>query len=342
MRVIFYLPSKAINEATIYYTQLVERALRNSGFEVTKTESTNIPFNSKEDFIFVIRVRDYIQAKLKFKTTKIILWYQGITAEEYLMINNYTLKAKIIAKGYDILERYSLKTNYFSFFVSEAMKNFFERKHKLQIQDSYAIVPCYNKTLQKKYFNSELKYENSFVYAGTLFAWQCFEKTAKLYSLIEKKNKNASFIVLTKEKEEAIRILEKYEIKNYEIKFVGLDDLDFELSKYKYGFILRENDPINLVSTPTKMNTYLSVGLMPIYTKAIDSFEKNLQLDNYEVKFEVDSNLEEIADKILKHNELDINYLHYFNVCESNFKKYYDDDYNIELITNTLIKQCNR
>ncbi|MFH4294131.1 hypothetical protein WAJ58_23570, partial [Acinetobacter baumannii] len=59
------------------------------------------------------------------------------------------------------------------------------------------------------------------------------------------------------------------------IKYVSLENLDTELLKYKYGFLIRENHIVNNVATPTKMNSYLANGIIPIYLSFIDHFKVN-------------------------------------------------------------------
>ncbi|HCH8014075.1 TPA: hypothetical protein NJW72_003719, partial [Acinetobacter baumannii] len=112
-------------------------------------------------------------------------------------------------------------------------------------------------------------------YAGSLATWQCVDKTLELYSLIERVLPNASLTLLTKEKELAETMINNYKIKNYSIKYVSLENLDTELLKYKYGFLIRENHIVNNVATPTKMNSYLANGIIPIYSSFIDDFKVN-------------------------------------------------------------------
>lgn len=140
---------------------------------------------------------------------------------------------------------------------------------------------------------------------------------------------------MTKEQAEAKEILDQHQVLNYEVKFVKLDDLDKELSRYEYGFLLREEHIVNRVSTPTKMNSYLSVGLIPIYTDVIDSFEENLNLEPYAIKCKLEDKEESIVNKISKNRN--VNYQEYYKLCENNFIEYYDDSYNIERIKRTLI-----
>jgi len=177
----------------------------------------------------------------------------------------------------------------------------------------------------------------SFVYAGTLFSWQCFEDTVALYKEIERVNPKAKFYIYTREQEQASEILKQYDVQNYELLFVRLEQLDEELSQYEYGFLIREDHCINNVSTPTKMNSYLAVGLVPIYTNVIEDFEQHIDLKEYTFKFDFSFPKREIAQQIIAQSQVD--YRAYLSICEENFKGYYDDEYNEHQIINKLIKK---
>ena len=335
MKIFFYIPKKALNEATIYYTEIVERAFIMNGIEVVRTQDLNFDFNKREDYIFTIRVIDYLKASSRFFSHRIIIWFQGILAEEYGMLHDYNLKSKLVGFIFNKCEKYVLKKAFFCFFVSKAMIAFFEEKHQMKMKENHLVIPCYNKRLNKDLFQREKK-PFSFVYAGTLFSWQCFEDTVALYKEIELLNPSAKFYIYTREQEEALKILQQYDVQHYELLFVPLAQLDQELSQYQYGFLIRENHCINKVSTPTKMNSYLAVGLVPIYTNAIDDFEQNIDLKEYTFKFDFAYSKKEIAKRIVAQEP--VNYDAYLSICENNFKGYYDDVYNEQLITNTLVK----
>ena len=106
--------------------------------------------------------------------------------------------------------------------------------------------------------------------------WQCVEETICLYSKIEKKIPHSSLTILTKEIEVAQKLIKKYGVKKYNIKYVALDQLDDELRKYKYGFLIRNEHVVNKVATPTKMSSYLALGIIPIYTDTIEDFCEHL------------------------------------------------------------------
>lgn len=67
------------------------------------------------------------------------------------------------------------------------------------------------------------KYRNNlFCYAGSINKWQCVEETLRLYKKIEMINPNAKLLMLVKEKDKAMELIDKYQIENYELDFVQL------------------------------------------------------------------------------------------------------------------------
>lgn len=335
-RIIFYIPEKAINDATEYYVNLVKKAFMEKGVEVVVYNYDNFDLKTSHYF-FTIRVRDFIQIYKKKRSAKIIMWFQGLGPEEYLMLNDYSLKAYITAFIFNLVEKITIKKSYYNLFVSKKMEVYFRKKHSYN-KSNYSIIPCYNKKLVKKYFEAALKPQGSFVYAGSLYAWQCFDKTIALFKEIELKNSKVSLTILTQDIAQAHKEIKRHNIKSYSVAYVALQDLDRELSKFKYGFMLREDHIINNVATPTKMNSYLSVGLIPIYSDVIHSFTENLDLDPYEIKTKAHESLSQLAERIITHNATEIDYDAFYKTCLKNFSSYYNDDLNVNKIKNELVE----
>lgn len=334
MTIHFYLPKKALNDATIYYTDLIKRAFIEEKNNVVYQNENNFKIN-KTEYIFTIRVRDFINVFFRTRSKNIIHWSQGIGPEEYLQTNNYTIKAYVVSFLFSVVEFITLRKTMFNIFVSEAMKKHYERKYFKKI-DNYLVIPCYNKHLNKQFFDQKIKKNLSFVYAGSLDTWQCFGETIKLFKKINELENQATLTILTKQVEKAEAELKKHSVLNADAKYVLLENLDLELSKYQYGFLLREDHIINRVSTPTKMNSYLANGLIPIYTEVVDSFNKNIDLKKFEIKFKITDDFSEIAEQIVEQNNT-INYDQFFDVCEQNFNNYYDDEYNILLLKKKMV-----
>lgn len=333
----FYLPKNTINDATQYYSELIIRAIENMGHEV---KIYNKVFSAENDDVIVtIRPGDFNLIGRKNSKNKICNWFQGIGPEEYVMLHGRTIRSFIMKKYLESLENRALKKSSFSLFVSEAMKNHYEDKYNLTFKN-YCIIPCYNKKLKIKYIeNNPDRYLGlNFVYAGGLFAWQCIDKTLKTFKEIESIHPEATLTLLTKDTEQANKLIRKYSLKNVYLNYVTLDNLDQELSKYKYGFLLRENIIVNNVSTPTKMNSYISTGIIPIYTNVIESFEQNIFLGDFAVKVNTEDSPQVIADKILEHHLQNINIEKLKETFSNQFKEYYCDEKYINLLQTHIEK----
>lgn len=335
MKLICYIPNKATNDATSYFVSLIRESFKDHGIEsiVVNHKRFNLENN---DLVFTIRVRDYIAVYLKYRNSKHIFWSQGIGPEEYMMINQYSFKSRLIYQFYNLMEHRTLLSSNYIIMVSIAMKKHYENKHRFKINNS-CIIPCYNKALKKEYFDATLKRPDSYVFAGSLYTWQCFEETAQLYKKIESRNSNANLTILTKDIKKAEDLLKQIGVINFDVYYVELPQVDQELSKFKYGFLLRKDHIVNRVATPTKMNTYLSVGLIPIHTAVIDSFEKHLDLAHFQVKISRNDTSEQMVRKVLNHNLQKINYDAFYEICKENFTGYYDDEFNKNNLTQQVI-----
>ena len=269
--IVFFLPKQTMNEATIYYVDIVKEAFIKSGYTILQAEKISELRQHRK--IFVMSAKWCFLVKLYSPRAKIVTWFQGLGAEEALMTKNSILRKRL----WNCVEYFAMKFSWLNIYVSERMHKYYMDTYNIY-DKNFFIMPCFNKKLNINAFNVSGKYTcPSFVYAGGLDKWQCIEETLELYSLIEKENSNASLTILTREQEKAHLLVKNYGIKNYKISFVSLENLDDELKKYKYGFLIRQNHIVNNVSTPTKMNSYLANGVIPIYTDVICDFNKNFR-----------------------------------------------------------------
>lgn len=342
MKTFVYLPASAMNEATQYYTDLIIKSF--GSYQIVISQNPIV--DNDIDIIVTIRVGDQRQLKYKDKNKEYfyINWYQGIGPEEYELLYDYTLRAKLGKVYLTYFEKKSLKKTDLSLFVSEEMKFFYEKKYNLDLKDKALIIPCYNKHLDLKSFEVQKKYENfSFVYAGALYGWQCIDESLQVFKKVYEFDQSATLTLLTGQKEEAEALIEKYNLKNVSIGFVKLEELQDELKKYKYGFLLRKDDPINNVATPTKMNSYLAAGIIPIYTDVVNSFEENINLGDYSIKCNLEKNsLQEISNSIIEFNKKRIEIGKLKEVYSNNFDNYYNDDKYINMIKDKLSQVKNK
>jgi hypothetical protein len=130
--------------------------------------------------------------------------------------------------------------------------------------------------------------------------------------------------LLTEEIEKANNLLKEHNIKTANVKYVDLRDLNNELLKYKYGFLLRRDNIVNNVATPTKMNSYLACGLIPIFTDAITDYKDQIDLKDFSLIISSDLSVDEIAKKIIDFERSKKDY----SDLDIEIKKIFDEYYN--------------
>lgn len=328
MKIVIYIRDAEKNNAIIHYVDIISSEIsNNSNYQV---EFINyIRVINPNDIVLVISLQSYFRLLLKNPNQKIIFWFQGITPEE--VATSYSgLYSKLKVPVFSILEKIVLIKSKFNFFVSNSMLNHYQTKYKYN-KDNYMIMPCFNKAIAQNSFYYKHKYESaSFVYAGAVIKWQCLDETIHLFSLLKEKLKNATLTILTSNQQEVIPIIKKYNISAI-IKYVPLEELDKELAKYKYGFILRKDLKMNHVATPTKLNSYLANGVIPIYSDVIDDFN-NLFINKYfYIKINID-NLTEAVEDICIFEKKKIIVKDIFNEYSDIFNKYYNEtEYRIKI-----------
>lgn len=259
-----------LSAATSHYLEIIQTAIETCGHQVRITH--NIREIGTKNTVIVINARAFFEVWIRNPRRPIWCWFQGIIPEEVRLSLGNSIHARLRSKGWKILERFALKHAQVSFFVSEAMREHYQNKYHLHCEHYY-IMPCFNLYLDPLAVQYPGKYSNpSFVYAGGTDPWQCIEETLSLYKKIEDQLPNAHLTMLVSDKIIVECLISKYNIKNYTITFVNKEQLSQELQKYKYGFLLRKDHIINNVATPTKFNSYLAAGIIPIYTDAIHAF----------------------------------------------------------------------
>lgn len=276
---VIYIEPAELNDATSHYVDIIKKALTASNF--TYREVSNTSSIQDDEIVIVITIKTFFLTWLKNHKQRIYIWFQGVLPEENL-ISFHGLK-KYFKYAYNrILEKLALKYSEKIFFVSESM-----HKHYTDIygykENKHFIMPCFNQDLDVSCFTDSKYNHPTFVYAGSLASWQCVEKTLELFSLIKTEIPSSKLTLLTAEKDKAYELLNKYGIHDAEVKYVHYKDLNEELAKYKYGFLIREDIIVNNVATPTKMNSYMACGIIPIFSSVIGDFNEVFANIKYKV-----------------------------------------------------------
>lgn len=265
-----YIKKGELRDATDFYMKIIMKSIEKSGSSykiVYKLRDINF-----DDIVVTMTAYAWLKVKLFCHNKITINWYQGIPPEEmnFLVQNRY--KRIILQILLNISERIALKYCSLNIFVSNAMKQHFKEKYGYIKTNNY-IMPCMNQDIHKENFDDTHYCKPTFVYSGGMQKWQCFEKTVDYFLEIKKYIPNAEFTVLTAQMDIARNVLSKKGVEGI-VKYVKYDKMNSELSKYKYGFLIREDNIVNNVATPTKMSSYLACGVIPICSDVIKDFNK--------------------------------------------------------------------
>lgn len=295
----FYIPKNELNDATDFYVGIVRDALLSKKESVEYiTKASDI---EHEDVVFTITLFTFIKALLK-RPSKQIHWFQGITPEEIWLLNLPKWRKVIYSFFCKLFERIVLKKSHLNFFVSKSMVEHYRNKYGYK-GNNLIIMPCFNAKLLDEAFTDEKYSKPSFVYAGNLAKWQCVEETLALFKKIKSHIPEAELFLFTKEEDKANSLLKKYEL-TAQVRYVPYTELTAEMSKIKYGFLIREDIEINRVATPTKMNTYLATGIIPVFSDVVGDFKHVFKDLQYAVSLTADGDgidkLYEIEDSQVK------------------------------------------
>lgn len=314
----FYLTKSDRNDATSYYVGIIEKAVKLMGEEISYIEDADSV--TSDDYVLTINPKTFYAASKK-KPKALINWFQGVLPEESWFANIPKWKQIAAFIYYRILERYALKHSSLNFFVSNTMREHYERVYNYK-KNNYFIMPCFNQLLQESAFSEEKFGNPSFVYTGNLSKWQCFIPMVKLFKDIKQHLPSATLAIYTQDQDDAKNILSIYGVEAT-IRYVPYQQLAEEIKQYKYGFILREDVVVNRVATPTKMNSYLSCGIIPIYTDVIGGYKENLGNMKYAIPLKPNSN--EGIDKLYKLENGPINSVEILEEYKTVFERYYNE-----------------
>ena len=335
MKCVIYYKKSDTNEAVSYYISIMERAFKNHFIDVIRIH--DLDEIHSDDVVAMISHRCFLEVLRRNRKQKIIFWWQGVAPEEIIFgQKKLSLRVRIKYLYLCSLEYIFLRYSSLNLFVSESMLKHYYKKYGYK-KDNYVIMPCFNQKIKEDSFRYPNKYiQPSFVYAGGIQAWQCVDEALQLYAMIKLKYPEASMTLLTKDEKLAQELIIKYSLTDVTIKFVPLEKLNDELTKYKYGMLLRANDPVNNVATPTKFNSYLAVGIIPIISRVIGDYGRITEKMKYAICVKDEKDLQSAFKQVDCIEQLKIVPEEVLVEYKEIFDYYYNEPHYIELITKKL------
>ena len=167
--------------------------------------------------------------------------------------------------------------------VSERMGRYITKSLFINFQ-KVRVVPCavsgnvyYDQNSAEKIRQElNLKGKTVIVYLGIYAAWQCAEETIEFFKDITNLEKNFHLLILTPDEAKFLTILNDKHVnpEDYTIKTVPHNEVFQYLSACDFGILLRQNNIINLVASPTKFAEYLACGLPVITTDFVGDYSE--------------------------------------------------------------------
>lgn len=304
------------------YLDVVKCALERSGYDCAYTKSMESA-KTKDLIVFPMGIDAF---KCFFKGYhNFILWQQGATADESFMRNHSKIRYWLLNK----MDLFAMKKAKAILYVSQYMKEYYEKLGNCSFGNKSYLMPCFNEEYDRAVFDSKDYSKKVFTYVGSLDLWQCFEQTVDIYKKIEDKLKNCFFKVLTFDEEKGKRILQEKGVKNYSVKRVPKEEVKKELLEANYGFIIREDSIVNRVATPTKFSSYLSSGVIPIFSKCLTDFTLESSKMKYALPLDDDIDMRSLLGFVNQ----EVNKEEIATEYERLFSEYYSPEHHTKQLT---------
>lgn len=323
-----YYPKK--DNATEFYLRIIENAIKRIGDNVKYIN--DFEEINGDDTVITIDAYPFFKSRKKHPK-KIINWFQGITPEERLRFDSRNKLLRVLLYIiHSWLENYVLKNADLCFFVSNSMLEHYRQKYRYK-KHNYFVMPCFNSKLEDSAFKDDKYAKPTFLYSGSMSAWQRVPETIALFKRIkETMIPNAELFLFTSDQDTAKKILREQHV-DATVKYVHYTQLSEEIKKCKYGFLIREDVDVNNVATPTKMNSYLANGIIPVYSNVIGDFKEELKNLHYAVPVGHNCDgIEKICD-IENKKIIGNDVMKDFSLV---FAKYYNEEYYIKIISQIL------
>ncbi|SDL71315.1 glycosyltransferase [Chryseobacterium taihuense] len=259
-----YSIDKTENRIIVKYNLFVHFFLILSIYKESKIIYIHSIHNLLYQFIFLL-----------FFSKKFILDLHGLVPEEFALQRDFKREfifnkvEKIVYEKFDVVIG-----------VTNNMISHYKRKYP-NATPEYIVYPILpnnlESTVQKKSFTIEHKNNKvQFIYSGNLQAWQNIDLMLDCIKNISENNRYF-FQILTGEVDKMKKKVKEKNIKcdNVDIRGVKTNELAEYYEKAHYGFVLRENIPVNNVACPTKIVEYMNYGIIPIVLSSkIGDFER--------------------------------------------------------------------
>lgn len=247
----------------------------------------------KSDIVYVHSIATYLMAlfAMLLRSDKVILDLHGVVPEETELVGK-----KFLAAVYRITERVAMKYSRAIIVVTRNMGRHLNKKYNIN-DDKIIYLPIYNESYTKK---SNFNARPVFIYAGGLQKWQNFDMIAQL---IKKYSDSFRFEIYVPQQYLPL-VNEKIPEGAATVGSLSKEELEWRYLQADVGILIREDNIINNVANPTKLNEYLAFGLVPLMlTNNVGDFQDSgFQSFSYHDDLKYVVNLENLQ-RMSHHNE---------------------------------------
>ena len=273
-----------------------------------------------------------------FKKIRVIYDIRGDALAEKI----FAKSSKSILENIQKKELHALKNSDKILAVSNKLSTTLQERYnyKFSAEVFYCVAKYEIFHFQKKYRESlrkELNLDNKivFVYAGSLDRWHNIDKILELIKSVSLKREDIHLLLLTKDKELGSKKINQYNIEKIttllSVKFKNISNY---LSVADVSLLFRDNNPLNIVASPTKFAEYSLNGLGTIITDSIGDYSKMVNTSGYGLCLASKQDINE-------HTQQVCNYIDSLDIKKTELREeqgmIFKDNLSIESTINTLI-----
>lgn len=216
---------------------------------------------------------------------------RGVVPEEFLSLD--IPFSSLYSKLANHVESYLFKNIDQFFFVSDNMESHYRKKYGKYTfsSETYPTIvndelffQDKNKRIEKR---KELAYSEKnqvYCYVGNTASWQKLDSILTVFNSKSQETEQLRLLVVTTEPDAVNEMLQSKGINNQAITVTSSDyrNVPLFLNAADYGLLIRDDNVVNQVASPTKRNEYAACGL-PIVTNLADigGIKKHESLSDY-------------------------------------------------------------
>jgi glycosyltransferase involved in cell wall biosynthesis len=207
---------------------------------------------------------------------KLIVNHRGDIIDEYKHTRN-THKEDSLVKSLKHYIRRAIKNADMSICVSENLRKELMKQSGLELNNTFIYPCCADITRFENVICPKNEEKIVVGYFGGFNKWQCINTILDIFVELRKKDKRFFLMLITNSSPELYKEkLDEIGKENYSFKGVPFNEIPENISKMDASFALRENRPLNIVSSPTKLSESLAAGVPIIVTKASGDYAEML------------------------------------------------------------------